>query len=161
MTNLMNIGQAADASGVSAKMIRYYENTGLIGRATRTEGGYRTYTDVEVNKLRLVKRSRTLGFSIERIETLLGLWQDRQRASGDVRRVALAHVTELQAKIEELTSMSEALQELASSCHGDSRPDCPILRDLAGSAVNLEPMSSIARSVAHDGHRLETSVGQP
>lgn len=158
MTSVMNIGQAAHASGVSAKMVRYYESIGLISRATRTDAGYRTYTMTDVNALRFIKRARTLGFSIERIKALLELWNDKQRASSDVRRVALAHVAELQAKIEELTSMSAALQELASSCHGDSRPNCPILRDLAGSAASPEPESSVSRGVAYDGQRFHTAV---
>ncbi len=116
-------------------MIRYYESIGLISRAARTDAGYRTYTVADVNALRFVKRARTLGFSIDRIETLLELWSDKQRASSDVRQVALAHVAELQSRIEELTSRSESLQELASTCLGDSRPECPILRDLAGTAA--------------------------
>ncbi len=153
MIGFMNIGQAADTSGVSAKMIRYYESIGLISRATRTEAGYRTYTGADVNALRFIKRARTLGFSNERIETLLELWSDKQRASSDVRRIALIHVAELQARIEELTSMSEALQELASTCHGDSRPECPILRDLAGTAAHPETESVLSR-----GNRLRTAV---
>jgi len=158
MTDVMNIGQAADASGVSAKMIRYYESIGLISRVTRTDAGYRIYTAKDVNALRFVKRARTLGFSIERIEALLELWNDKQRASSDVRRVALTHVAELQAKIEELTSMSEALQELASSCYGDSRPDCPILRDLGGSAANPEPKSLMSGREFRYGGRLQKAV---
>jgi len=158
MIGFMNIGQAANTSGVSAKMIRYYESIGLISRATRTEAGYRTYTAADVNALRFVKRARTLGFSIERIETLLELWSDKQRASSNVRRIALIHVAELQARIEELTSMSEALQELASSCNGDSRPDCPILRDLAGTAANPEKESLLSLDASRDRHRLRTAA---
>ncbi len=158
MIGFMNISQAADTSGVSAKMSRYYESIGLISRATRTEAGYRTYTATDINTLRFVKRARTLGFSIERIETLLELWSDKQRASSNVRRIALIHVAELQARIEELTSMSEALQELASSCNGDSRPDDPILRDLAGTAADPETESLLSLDASRDRHRLQTAA---
>ena len=127
----MNIGEAAKASGVNAKLIRYYESIGLIPEAGRTASGYRVYTPNEVNVLRFIKRARTLGFSIERIQTLVGLWQDRGRSSAEVKRVALEHVAELEAKIAELRSMSETLKHLAQACHGDDRPDCPILNDLA------------------------------
>ena len=126
----MNIGQAADISGVSAKMIRYYESVGLITAANRTENGYRTYTTSDVHTLSFIKRARTLGFSIQRIEKLVGLWRNKHRTSADVKRVALAHVAELQTKIAELVGMSEALQELSASCDGSDRPECPILRDL-------------------------------
>jgi MerR family copper efflux transcriptional regulator len=127
----MNIGQAARASGVSAKLIRYYESIGLIPEAGRTAAGYRVYTPAEVNILRFIKRARTLGFSIERIHTLVGLWQDKSRASVEVKRIALDHVADLEAKIAELRAMADTLQELADACSGDHRPDCPILKDLA------------------------------
>lgn len=127
----MNIGDAAKASGVSAKLIRYYESIGLIPEAGRTASGYRVYTGNDVNVLRFIKRARTLGFSIERIQVLVGLWQDRNRPSAEVKRVALDHVAELEAKIAELRAMSDTLKDLANACHGDDRPDCPILRDLA------------------------------
>ena len=127
----MNIGEAAKASGVNAKLIRYYESIGLIPEAGRTASGYRVYTPNDVNVLRFIKRARTLGFSIERIQLLVGLWQDRSRSSAEVKRVALDHVAELEAKITELRAMSDTLKELAQACHGDDRPDCPILRDLA------------------------------
>jgi MerR family transcriptional regulator, copper efflux regulator len=130
----MNIGDAAKASGVSAKLIRYYESIGLIPEAGRTASGYRVYTAAEVNTLRFIKRARTLGFSIERIQHLVGLWQDKARASGEVKHIALEHVTELEAKIAEMQAMRDALRELADACHGDHRPDCPILRDLADTA---------------------------
>ena len=128
----MNIGQVADASGVSAKTIRYYESIALVPPATRKESGYRSYTDADVSTLRFIKRARTLGFSIERIGLLIGLWRDKHRESSDVKRIALAHVAELQAKIVELVEMRETLQELAASCHGSDRPECPILRNLEG-----------------------------
>ena len=130
----MNIGDAAKASGVSAKLIRYYESIGLIPEAGRTASGYRVYTAAEVNTLRFIKRARTLGFSIERIQHLVGLWQDKARASSEVKHIALEHVTELEARIAEMQAMRDALRELADACHGDHRPDCPILRDLADTA---------------------------
>src|SRR5687767_4086894 len=130
----MNIGDAAKASGVSAKLIRYYESIGLIPKAGRTASGYRVYTAAEVNTLRFIKRARTLGFSIERIQHLVGLWQDKARASSEVKHIALEHVTELEARIAEMQAMRDALRELADACHGDHRPDCPILRDLADTA---------------------------
>jgi MerR family copper efflux transcriptional regulator len=130
----MNIGDAAKASGVSAKLIRYYESIGLIPEAGRTASGYRVYTAAEVNTLRFIKRARTLGFSIERIQHLVGLWQDKARASSEVKHIALEHVTELETKIAEMQAMRDALRELADACHGDHRPDCPILRDLADTA---------------------------
>jgi MerR family copper efflux transcriptional regulator len=128
----MNIGQASAASGVSAKMLRYYESIGLIPKAVRTEAGYRVYTDSDVQTLRFIRRARDLGLSIERIKLLVGLWHDRGRSSADVKRVATEHVAELEAKILELSAMRDTLQELADACHGDHRPECPILRDLEG-----------------------------
>jgi MerR family transcriptional regulator, copper efflux regulator len=128
----MNIGQAARASAVSAKMIRYYESIGLIPAVERTDAGYRVYTPSDVSMLQFIRRARTLGFSIERIQLLVGLWHDKGRASAEVKNIALAHVGELRAKIAELKAMSDTLQELADTCHGDHRPECPILRDLAG-----------------------------
>ena len=136
----MNIGQAAEASGVSAKMLRYYEAIGLIPKAGRTESGYRTYGEADVNTLRFVRRARDLGLPIERIKLLVGLWRDRDRSSADVKRIATEHVTELRAKIAELAGMCAALQDLADACHGDHRPECPILRDLeGGSAAPVAP----------------------
>lgn len=128
----MNIGQAADASGVSAKMIRYYEQIGLIRPPSRTGSNYRVYGSDEVHVLRFIRRSRTLGFSIEETSALLALWQDKSRASGEVRDVATSHITALETKIAELESMVGTLKHLVHCCHGDSRPDCPILDDLAG-----------------------------
>lgn len=126
----MNIGQAADASGVTSKMIRYYESIGLIGEARRTESGYRKYTDIDVQTLRFIKRSRDLGFSLERIKTLLALWQDRTRKSADVKQLAKQYIEELDRDIAKLQSIRDQLQHMASCCRGDSRPDCPILDDL-------------------------------
>ncbi|RJF77380.1 Cu(I)-responsive transcriptional regulator [Azospirillum cavernae] len=128
----VTIGDAAKASGVNAKLIRYYESIGLIPQAGRTASGYRVYSPAEVNVLRFVKRARSLGFGIEQIQTLVGLWRDRSRASAEVKQVAQAHIDALEAKIAELAAMRDSLRELADACHGDDRPDCPILRDLAG-----------------------------
>lgn len=127
----MNIGQAATASGVTAKMIRYYESIGLIEPPVRTEAGYRIYSTEEIHELRFIKRARTLGFSIEEARELLALWRDKSRASADVKRFAMKHVRDLETKIEELQAMSRTLRHLAQTCHGDERPDCPILADLA------------------------------
>ena len=135
----MNIGQAAAASGVSAKMLRYYEATGLIPKAGRTDAGYRTYGEADVNTLRFIRRARDLGLPIERIKLLVGLWRDRDRSSADVKRIATEHVTELRAKIAEVPGMCAALQDLADACHGDHRPECPILRDLEGGARIVAP----------------------
>jgi MerR family copper efflux transcriptional regulator len=127
----MNIGQAAQASGVSAKMIRYYESIGLIPKTVRTEAGYRVYSDHDVHTLRFIRRARDLGFSVEQIADLVSLWQDRERASKDVKAIALEHVTVLERKIRELQEMASTLTHLATNCHGDTRPHCPILEELA------------------------------
>ncbi|MFN3945254.1 MAG: Cu(I)-responsive transcriptional regulator [Allosphingosinicella sp.] len=127
----MNIGQAAEASGVSAKMIRYYEQTALISPAARTDAGYRTYSDDDVHTLRFIRRARDLGFTVEGIAELLSLWRDRSRQSADVKEMALGHVAALRRKIAELEGMAATLQTLAECCSGDNRPDCPILKDLA------------------------------
>jgi MerR family copper efflux transcriptional regulator len=132
----MNVGQVARASGISAKMIRYYESIGLIPRATRSEAGYRVYSDADVNTLRFIHRAREFGFPIERIRLLVGLWQGA-KPSRQVKQVAMGHVADLDRKIAELTAMRDALQELADHCQGDHRPDCPILRDLAGSSASV------------------------
>jgi Cu(I)-responsive transcriptional regulator len=128
----MNIGQAAEQSGVSAKMIRHYESIGLVEQARRTDGGYRVYTANDVHTLRFIRRARDLGFSMKAIAQLLGLWRNRRRASGDVRRVAQQHITELDQKIAELQAMRRTLTALVEHCHGDRRPECPILDDLSG-----------------------------
>lgn len=127
----MNIGEAANASGVSAKMIRHYESIGLIGAAQRTGAGYRVYGARDVQVLQFIHRARALGFSLEDIRTLLALWQDKQRASKDVRAMARQHIDQLDRKIADMQAMRRTLETLASRCHGDERPDCPILDDLA------------------------------
>ena len=145
----MNIGSAARASGVSAKMIRYYESIGLIPKAARSESGYRHYTEADVHTLRFIRRARDLGFSVERIGELLALWHDTSRASADVKQVALAHVEVLETKARELMAMSRTLRHLAETCHGDARPHCPILDDLAASTP--APAKSRGRSSARFG----------
>lgn len=130
---MMNIGQAAKASGVSAKMIRHYESVGLVPQAARTEAGYRLYGDKEIGTLRFIRHSRDLGFSLEQIRELLGLWWDRKRPSRQVKALAQAHLAELDAKLAELQAMKSTLQHLVHCCAGDERPDCPIIDSLAGS----------------------------
>ncbi|HXW04670.1 MAG TPA: Cu(I)-responsive transcriptional regulator [Vicinamibacterales bacterium] len=127
-----NIGEAAAGSGVTPKMIRYYESLGLLKPAKRTTAGYRIYDPADVHVLRFVRRARDLGFSIDEIRQLLGLWQNRRRASAEVRKVAQRHIAELDQKIEELQGMRRTLEQLVHHCHGDERPECPILDDLAG-----------------------------
>ncbi len=129
----MNIGQAAAASRVSAKMIRHYEAIGLIDPAPRTGSGYRVYSQSDVHTLAFIRRARDLGFSIEQIRDLLALWRDQDRASADVKRIALGHVEALRAKMDELQGVIDTLVHLAEHCHGDDRPDCPILHELAAS----------------------------
>jgi len=128
---MLNIGEAAQASGVSAKMIRHYESIGLLPVAQRTAAGYRLYGEQDVRLLQFIHRGRALGFPLEKIAELLALWQDQGRASADVRRLAEQHIAELERKIEELQAMKRTLETLARSCHGDQRSDCPILDDLA------------------------------
>jgi Cu(I)-responsive transcriptional regulator len=126
----LSIGRAAELSGVTAKMIRHYESLGLIPKVARTHGDYRVYTAAEVHTLRFIRRARGLGFSIEEIGALLSLWGNQRRASREVKRLALKHIAELESKIKELQSMRDALANLAEHCHGDARPECPILEDL-------------------------------
>ncbi len=143
---LMTIGQASAASGVSAKMIRHYEDTEIIPKPSRTGGNYRFYDNSDIQTLRLVRRARDLGFSIQQIATLVSLWRNRSRSSASVKRLALEHIEELERKIEHLRSMVRALQELADHCHGDTRPDCPILDDLA----KEPPRAMLRRGVRHE-----------
>jgi len=131
MDSMHNIGQAAKASGVSAKMIRHYESIGLIDAARRTDAGYRLYSERDLQVLQFIHRSRVLGFSLEQIRVLLALWQDKQRASKDVRAMARQHIAELDEKIAAMQAMRRTLEQLATKCHGDDRPDCPILDDLS------------------------------
>jgi Cu(I)-responsive transcriptional regulator len=126
----MNIGEASKASGISAKMIRYYEGVGLIRPVDRNESGYRIYSAGDVHTLRFIRRARDLGFSVEKIRQLLLLWQDQTRHSADVKRLALGHIDELNQRIGELQSIADTLQTLVDCCTGDSRPDCPILANI-------------------------------
>lgn len=135
----MNIGEAAKTTGISAKMIRYYEETGLIRPALRTYSGYRVYMDKEVQTLKFVRRARDLGFTVKQIVELLQLWQDHGRASANVKAIALDHVRALEQKRQELDEMIATLDHLANNCHGDERPDCPILQTL-GNAELQEPI---------------------
>jgi MerR family transcriptional regulator, copper efflux regulator len=127
----MNIGQVAARAGVSAKTIRYYEDVGLIRPAPRADNGYRAYSGTDVHVLRFVQRARSLGFSVEECRRLLALWQDPGRASGDVKALAMKRIAEIDRKMAELQGMRRTLVHLAEHCHGDARPDCPILDDLA------------------------------
>ncbi len=127
----MNIGQAAKATGVSAKMIRHYESVGLLVQAQRTEAGYRQYGAGDLHTLRFIRRARDLGFSIDQIRELLALWQDRKRPSRQVKAFAQAHLQELDQKLSELQAMKATLEHLVDCCHGDDRPECPIIEGLA------------------------------
>jgi MerR family transcriptional regulator, copper efflux regulator len=126
-----NIGQASEATGVSAKMIRHYESIGLMPAADRTFSNYRIYADNDLHTLRFIKRARGLGFSMRQIEALLGLWRGDRRSSAAVKKLALAHVEDLDRRIAEMQGMRDTLRTLAIRCHGDQRPECPILEDLA------------------------------
>jgi MerR family copper efflux transcriptional regulator len=128
---LMDIGRAAKASGVSVKMIRHYEAIGLLPKVARTFANYRVYSPNDVHTLRFIRRARTLGFSMDDIRELLGLWQSRARSSAAVKKITGRHIDALKAKIAELHSMVKTLEHLAQHCHGDHRPECPILDDLA------------------------------
>jgi Cu(I)-responsive transcriptional regulator len=142
----MNIGQAATASGVSAKMIRHYEEVGLFPEPGRTDAGYRQYNEKEVHTLRFIRQARDLGFSIPQIGELVGLWQNRRRPSRQVKALAEAHIQELQQKAQDLLAMKATLEHLVQCCHGDDRPDCPILESLADENVDAStPAKSVVR----------------
>lgn len=126
----MNIGQAASASGLSAKMIRYYESTGLLRGSKRSSAGYRIYDETDINEMRFIRRSRELGFSLKQTMSLLALWRDKNRASADVQRLAQEHIQELEAKAAGLQQMADSLRHLVKGCRADHRPDCPILEGL-------------------------------
>lgn len=128
----MNIGEAAKRSGVSAKMIRHYEAIGLLPTATRSDTGYRHYGETDVGRLQFIRAARHLGFSLDDIRDLLSLWQDKQRTSREVKALATAHIAALESRVAELQGMIGALRTLAACCHGDERPDCPILDGLSG-----------------------------
>ncbi|MBN8279001.1 MAG: Cu(I)-responsive transcriptional regulator [Gammaproteobacteria bacterium] len=135
----MNIGQAARATGLSAKMVRYYEAAGLLGRVRRSVSGYRKYGEADLHTLRFVRRARDLGFTVAQIGELVSLWRNTHRSSATVKTLASRHLVTLAAKIAELEAMSRTLAHLAENCHGDDRPDCPILDDLAQPNPNARP----------------------
>lgn len=126
----MNIGQVAQASGVSAKMIRYYESIGLVPQADRKDSGYRDYGTADLHRLGFIRHARDLGFSLERIKVLLGLWSDPSRSNADVNAIAKAHIQELERRARQLNEIAGALRSLAEACDGDGRPDCPIIASL-------------------------------
>lgn len=134
----MNIGAAAKRSGITAKTIRYYEDIGLIEPVGRTAAGYRDYSDEDVHILQFLNRARSLGFSVKQCRDLLSLYRDRNRASADVKAVARGHIADITQKIEELENMRDTLQTLVDKCHGDDRPNCPILQDLSGERDKAE-----------------------
>ncbi|MEO7244086.1 MAG: Cu(I)-responsive transcriptional regulator [Rubrivivax sp.] len=146
----MNIGQAARSSGVSAKMIRHYEQVGLFAQPQRTESGYRQYNARDVHVLRFIRHARDLGFSIPQIGELVGLWQNRRRSSRHVKALAEAHIAELQRKAQDLLAMKATLEHLVNGCHGDDRPECPILEELADPSA---PAAAPAKRPAQAGHR--------
>jgi Cu(I)-responsive transcriptional regulator len=146
---LLNIGRAAEASGVSAKMIRHYEAIGLLPAAGRTVAGYRIYREGDVHILKFIRRARDMGFSMKEIAALVGLWQNRRRASGDVKKLAARHMQQLDEKIRELQAMRDSLSHLANHCHGDDRPDCPILDDLAAPDHSVRTARKSPTAVRH------------
>ncbi|WP_027014300.1 Cu(I)-responsive transcriptional regulator [Comamonas composti] len=135
----VSIGEAARLADVSARMVRHYETLGLLACVHRTDSGYRQYSEADVHALRFIRRGRDLGFSMEEIATLLGLWQDQGRASSQVKRIAQRHVAELGERIAAMQAMQRTLQTLVHCCHGDDRPDCPILDDLAAQPADARP----------------------
>jgi MerR family transcriptional regulator, copper efflux regulator len=139
------IGQAARLSGVSAKMVRHYESLGLLPAVARTDGNYRQYTEADVHTLRFIRRARDLGFSMADIAELLGLWQNPQRRSDQVLQITRRHLQGLQARIAALQSMARTLEHLGACCHGDQRPDCPILDDLAASDASPSHHENVSK----------------
>jgi Cu(I)-responsive transcriptional regulator len=149
MTASMNIGQAARAAGVSAKMIRHYEQIGLLSEAARSDAGYRVYGERDVSVLRFIRQSRRLGFSMTQIAELLGLWSNRRRASREVRAVALQHVADLEQKMREMAEMKDALERLVASCTGSDDPHCAILDELATHSPNAPEPGSVGAQPLH------------
>ena len=149
----MNIGQAATASGVSAKMIRHYEQVGLFPEPDRTDGGYRQYSEGQVHTLRFIRQARDLGFSIQQIGELVGLWQNRRRPSRQVKALAEAHIKELEQKTQNLLAMKATLEHLVQCCHGDDRPDCPILDKLAAEGVEPPTVVNASKGASTGGLR--------
>lgn len=151
MSRLMNIGEAAEAAGVSAKMIRHYEQIGLVPAATRTDAGYRQYTERDVSILRFIRQSRRLGFSTEQIADLLGLWSNRRRASREVKALAQRHLEALEEKMREMAEMQQALARLVGSCHGDDDPHCSILEELAVSSPDAPEPGAVGAKPVRKG----------
>lgn len=149
---MMNIGEAASTSGVSAKMIRHYEELGLLPEARRTESGYRQYEQADVHTLRFIRHSRDLGFSLSEIGELVSLWQNRRRPSRQVKALAEAHIKELEQKAAEIMAMKSALEHLVHRCHGDDRPECPILDGLAEEGASRDALSKRRVPAARTAH---------
>jgi Cu(I)-responsive transcriptional regulator len=162
MTRSMNIGEAAEAAGVSAKMIRHYEQIGLVAAAARTDSGYRQYSERDVSVLRFIRQSRRLGFSMQQIADLLDLWSDRRRASREVKQVAQQHLADLEEKMREIAEMKAALERLVTSCHGGDDPHCAILDGLAvDSPATPEPGSVGGQPLRKVSRREDTPVAKP
>ncbi|MBB3893320.1 Cu(I)-responsive transcriptional regulator [Phenylobacterium haematophilum] len=142
----MNIGQASKASGVTTKMIRYYDEIGLVRPSARTDANYREYDEREINELRFIRRARSLGFSMPEITQLLSLWRDRGRPSREVKAIADRHLADLDARIAEMQAMADTLRHLSHCCAGDDRPDCPILADLTQGALPSDPKPKTRRA---------------
>ncbi|QGY01124.1 Cu(I)-responsive transcriptional regulator [Methylobacterium mesophilicum SR1.6/6] len=150
---VLTIGEAARRTGVSAKMIRWYETTGLLPPARRSEAGYRHYGEADLHTLRFIRRARDLGFSVDAIADLLALWHDRARPSAGVKAIAREQIADLRRRITELEGMARTLERLAEACCGDDRPDCPILDDLAAPDRPLQPRRRPARGLSERGRR--------
>ncbi|MGE0256784.1 MAG: Cu(I)-responsive transcriptional regulator [Alphaproteobacteria bacterium] len=147
----MNIGQAASATGVSAKLIRYYESIDLIPPSARRESGYRDYGHADIHRLAFIRRARRLGFSIDQIRDLLRLWSDQNRSNAEVKAIALAHVDELKRRARELEEMAGALTHLAAGCDGDGRPHCPIIDGLGGAGSEIDGSKGVAPGSRNTG----------
>ena len=156
---MANIGEASTASGVSVKMIRHYEEIGLLKRVARTTSNYRVYADQDIHTLRFIRRARSLGFPVTDIKELLALWQNRSRSSAAVKKIARAHVDALKRKIDALESMVDVLEHLERHCHGDERPECPILEDLAAEDAREDrPRRASDTSLVHQAGRRRRPV---
>ena len=157
----LNIGDTAVTSGVSAKMIRHYEEIGLIPKAKRTASGYRMYSEADIHVLRFIKHARKLGFSIKQIAQLLSLWRDHRRSSSKVKNLAVEHIKELEEKILEMHAMKATLEDLVAHCHGDNRPECPILDELAASQAEQSIPSHQTAEVMRRARKRKTQPGKP
>ncbi len=161
MSRSMNIGQAAEAAGVSAKMIRHYEQIGLVPAAARTDAGYRQYSDRDVSLLRFIRQSRRLGFSMEQIADLLGLWSNRRRASREVKAIAQGHLDALEDKMREMVAMQAALRKLLTSCHGDDDPACAILEELAVTSLHVPELGAVGAKPVRKAASQSSEARQP